>query len=237
MSRFAISNLGWVLPGGVGSGAQILTDASLLDWTVADNATLADFSAKPYLSSVKGYLDPAGSYCLAACALALGEPTGNQTHERSGIATVTRYGAAQSARKFHEQLVAKGARYASPLIFPHGYANTAGNLAAIEFGFGGPHVVLQGRQDVREALDFALVRLETGDADEMLVAAYEATDEIGLPDGMATQNGALAVRLVAAAPGALLELDRERLWAAPTPDLETGSVTALLALLQGLAQS
>lgn len=237
MSRFAITNLGWVLPAGTGSGALGLTDPNLLDWVPEDNAALAEFSAKPYLNSVKGYLDPAGSYCLAACSLALGEHDGSQAHNRSGIATVTRYGAPQSARKFHEQLVGKGARYASPLVFPHGYANTAGNLAAIEFGFGGPHVVLQGRQDVREALDFALTRLETGEADEMLVAAYEATDEISLPDGMVAQNGAIAIRLAASGPDSLLELDRERLWADPAPDLDTGSVTAFLVLLQGFVRA
>ena len=233
MTTFSITNLGWVLPAGIGTGAEILTNSELLDWVPEDNAALAEFSAKPYLSSVKGYLDPAGAYCLAACALALGEHEAGAKRDFSGIATVTRHGAAKSARKFHELLTSKGPRFASPLVFPHGYANTAGNLAAIEFGFGGPHLVLQGRQDIREAIEFALVRLENGEATEMLVAAYEATDEVSLPDGMATQNGAIALRL--AAGEGLLGLDRDRLWAAPAPDLETGAVTALLALLQGLA--
>ena len=234
MTTFAISNLGWVLPAGTGAGADGLRDAALLDWSPADNAALAEFSAKPYLSSVKGYLDPAGGFCLAACALALGQPGAGPKRDLSGIATVTRFGSVQSARTFDELLVSKGPRYASPLIFPHGYANTPGNLAAIEFGFAGPHLVLQGRQDVREALDFALVRLETGEADEMLVAAYEATDEVSLPDDMAAQNGAVAVRL---APGkGLVAVDRSSLWAAEAPDLGTGSVAAFLALLQELAR-
>jgi 3-oxoacyl-(acyl-carrier-protein) synthase len=232
MSSFAITNLGWVLPAGTGSGADALTDTALLDWQPADNEALADFSAKPYLSSVKGYLDPAGSYCLAACALALGEHDGTM-HEFSGIATVTRYGAPQSARKFHELLATKGPRFASPLVFPHGYANTAGNLAAIEFGFGGPHVVLQGRQDVREAIDFALTRLENGEAEEMLVGAYEATDEVSLPDDMAALNGAIAIRL--AVGEGLVSLDRRKLWALPAPSLDTGAVTAFLSVVQALA--
>jgi 3-oxoacyl-(acyl-carrier-protein) synthase len=229
----SITNIGWVLPAGTGSGPAALTDASLLPWQPEDNAALADFSAKPYLSSVKGYLDPAGSYCLAAFALALGEHDGSAEHNRSGIATVTLYGAPQSARKFHELLASKGPRFASPLVFPHGYANTAGNLAAIEFGFGGPHTVLQGRQDVREAIDFALTRLENGEADEMLVGAYEATDEIALPDNMSARNGAIAIRL--ATGDGLLALDRDTLWSIPAPDLGTGSVTALLSVLQALA--
>lgn len=236
MSQFAITNLGWVLAAGTGSGKPLLTDAGLAKWQAGDDAALADFSAKSYLTSVKGYLDPAGSYCLAACSLALGKREAAAGRELSGIVSVTRYGAPLSARKFHEQFAEKGPRFASPLIFPHGYANTAGNLAAIEFGFAGPHLVLQGRQDVREALDLALQRLVNGEADEMLVVAYEATDEISLPDGMAARNGAIALRLAAADAEALLALDRDQLWALPAPDLETGTVSALLDLLHALAK-
>jgi len=235
MSQFAITNLGWVLAAGTGSGKQLLTDAGLGKWQAGDDAALAEFSAKPYLNSVKGYLDPAGSYCLAACSLALGKREA-AVRELSGIVSVTRYGAPLSARKFHEQFAEKGPRFASPLIFPHGYANTAGNLAAIEFGFAGPHLVLQGRQDVREALDLALQRLENGEADEMLVAAYEATDEISLPDGMVARNGAIALRLAAPDAEALPALGRDQLWALPAPDLETGAVSALLDLLRALAE-
>lgn len=235
MSQFAITNLGWVLDAGTGSGKQLLIDADLAKWRDGDDDALAGFSAKPYLNSVKGYLDPAGSYCLAACSLALGEPETGPPRELSGIVSATRYGAPVSARKFHEQFTEKGPRFASPLIFPHGYANTAGNLAAIEFGFAGPHLVLQGRQDIREALDLALQRLENGEADDMLVVAYEATDEISLPDGMAARNGAIALRLAPADPDSLLPLDRNQLWSLPVPNLETGAVSALLDLLRALA--
>jgi hypothetical protein len=69
----------------------------------------------------------------------------------------------------------------------------------------------------------------------MLVAAYEATDEISLPDGMVARNGAIALRLAAADSEALLALGREQLWALPAPDLETGTVSALLELLRALA--
>lgn len=213
----AVAGIGWVLPTGVGSGTEILERSDWARVSMTDKGSLAGFSAKPYLSSVKGYLDPAGSYCLAASALALGRDAGSQPtglQENSGICTLTHYGAPLSGFRFYEQLVEKGPRYASPLIFPHGYANTAGNLCAIEFEFGGPHMVLSGPQDVREAFAFAAARLNDGTAGEMLVSVYESTDDRALPDDLAILDGAVSFWLKPARDAAgLLSLNMERIWA------------------------
>jgi len=241
-ARVHVNGLGWVLPFGVGSGAEILDRSEWLDWDPEDNARLADFSARPYLKSVKGYLDPAGAYCLAAASLALDREDQNggapPLRDDAGISTTTMYGAPASGYRFYEQFLQKGARFASPLLFPHGYANTAGNLAAIEFGFGGPHLVLYGGEDCREALDFALTRLAEQSATCMFVGAYEAVSEQTVPDGTRVLNGGIVMRLDAAPePSVLLS---------PTPDAlaeaasglpeDRGSVHAMLCLLQRLGQ-
>ncbi len=230
-----IAGIGWVLPAGTGAGDGFKALAASWRWQPEDNAALAGFSAKDYLTSVKGYLDPAGSFCLAACALAMGESRSAAAglRERSGISTITRCGSTLSGYRFTEQLLQKGPRLASPLIFPHSYANTPGNLAAIEFGFGGPHMVLYGDQDVREAVEFAVCRLGDGTADEMLVAAYESAEGEALPDGRSVAHGAVALllRRAVAGSGAPAVLDVERLRSPPPPDTTDGMTAAFVRLL------
>lgn len=231
-----VTGIGWVLPGGKGSGAGFGELARTWHWQPTDNAALAGFSAKEHLNSVKGYLDPASAFCLAAAVLALGgrAPTavGGALRPRSGICTGSRYGATLSGYRFTEQLLQKGPRFASPLIFPHSYANTAGNLAAIEFGCGGPHMVLYGEQDVREILEFAALRLHDGTAEDMVVAAYESAEGLALPDGQAVAHGALALYLQASPDRPVLAtLDLERLRALPPVDAANGMTAAFIRML------
>lgn len=235
--RLQVTGIGWVLPGSTGAGAAFGPLARSWHCGPADNASLAGFSAKDYLTSVKGYLDPAGAFCLAASVLALGGPrpggpAGGGIRTRSGICTITRYGSTLSGYRFTEQLLQKGPRFASPLVFPHGYANTPGNLAAIEFGCGGPHMVLYGEQDLREALEFAACRFADGTADDMLVAAYESAEGAAIPDGLPVTHGAVALYLQAKPDRPVLAcLDLASLRALAVPDCTTGMTAALIQLL------
>ena len=209
-NKLYVRNIGWVLPDGIGSGAEIFKHGEWLT-NIAANANLEKFDAKKYLSSVKGYLDPAGACFLAAFRLACGDDD-MKFDEKRGIASVTHYGSVKSAFTFYAQLVQKGARLASPMVFPHGYANTPGNLAAIEFGCAGPHTVLYGVQDVREALAFAYARLMDGSANEMFVGAYEAFMPMAFPESLCALNGAMVMRLSATpAEGDVAALDMSKL--------------------------
>ena len=208
--KLYVRSIGWVLPAGVGAGAEILRHGEWLADS-AENGALEKFDAKKYLSSVKGYLDPAGACFLAAFRLACGDEA-MQFDEKRGIASVTHFGSVKSAFTFYAQLVQKGARLASPMVFPHGYANTPGNLAAIEFGCAGPHTVLYGVQDVREALAFAYARLMDGSATEMFAGAYEAFMPMAFPKSQSAVNGAMVLRLAATpAEGDVAVVDMARL--------------------------
>ncbi len=235
-----IAGLGWVLPRGVGSGTALLAEEDLLDWTPADNAALDGFSAKPYLNSVKGYLDPASAYLLAACSLALQdwEPAEESgINEEFGISSLTQFGAPQTGSRFYSQLLEKGPRFASPLLFPHSYSNTAGNLAAIEFGFGGPHMVLYGTVDVRDALDFAATRLKDGTATDMLVGVYEAVSDAAVSADTRVLNGAVALWLTcrsAGVEGVPLPVDAAMAGPGTESWLTGGSVNAMLAVLSAI---
>ena len=195
------------------------------------NEKLAAFNPKPYLSSVKGYLDPGGAFFLAACSMALEGTPRNGIDPRRGIASATCYGSAKSAFTFYAQFLEKGSRFASPMVFPHGYANTPGNLAAIEYGFAGPHTVLYGPQNATEALLFAYSRLADGTADEMLAGVYEAFFPTAFPQELQVLSGAIVLRLAATpSPSDIAVLDVQDLADATAPS-SLGAVQQLGLML------
>lgn len=235
-SEIKVSGCGWVLPWGVDAGAA--PPAAPPSFRATDGE-LDTFKPKDYLNSVKGYLDPVAGYLLAAAALALGDWrerfADSTVHDDAGVASVTFYGAQSSAYRFYQQFASKGPRWASPMIFPHGYPNTAGNLVAIEFGFGGPHMVFSAADTVAAAFRFAQMRLSDGSAQHMFVMAGEAPLPDALPnDTPAILGGGIALWLSAleeapavgaldAAPASVAATDSDR---APC-----GAVAAMLDFL------
>lgn len=197
-----VTGLAWILGAGTGSGLQ--PPSELLDFSSKAEQGLADFSCKPYLQSSKGYLDAGAHYLLAACSLlrSEGEKMGRPlpTGTRTGLTCLTHYGAPRSGFTFFQQMTEKGSRFASPLIFPHSYSNTAPNLAAIEFSWSGPHCIYAGPQDCRLPWQFAADRLTDGSANCMVLSACEAASGELLPPGYPVRNGAIAVRLEKNAP-------------------------------------
>lgn len=187
-----LAGSGFVLPGMIGNGQKGLpaADSAFL------GKNLEEFTARPLLQSVKGYLDPASEYALGAAAWCL--PHGIVVdREKFGIVAATQYGAPQSGMAFFRQLLAKSPRLASPMIFPYSYANTAANLVAIEFALSGPHMVFNSVSDTSEALWFARNALRTGAATNMLVIAGEAVNAETVPDGLEVHNGAVCLWLQA----------------------------------------
>jgi 3-oxoacyl-[acyl-carrier-protein] synthase II len=187
---------GWVLPGNVGGGETLPGVAADELLQVADG--FAEFSVKPYVQSVKGYLDPAAAYSLAAARLCL-EDDGAVPEDMSDFAIVaaTQYGAPQSGYKFFQMLIEKGHRLASPMVFPHSYPNTAANLIAIEYGAAGPHMVLTTCDDAGGALDYGDLLIQTGTAENVLVLLSEAAESAHVPNGTAVLNGAVCLWLKA----------------------------------------
>lgn len=203
---------GWVLPGAVGGGAGLPTELPGLAGGALDGASmtatltalagrneeLTGFNVKPFIESVKGYLDPAGAFALAAASLARRSGGDAPTDgDATAVVACTRYGAAQSGYAFYQQFIEKGARFASPMIFPHGYSNTASNLVAIEFNYGGAHLVYDRAGSVDNALWSAADHLRRGRARDVFVLAVEGAPATTLPDGAAVLHGALCLWLTA----------------------------------------
>lgn len=230
-----ISEMAWVLAGHVGVGALPANDGCL-SWQSEDNLKLAEFSAKPYLSSLKGFLDPAGHFVLAACSL-LRDAAATLVEDvlATGVSAMTQHGAGVAASSFFMQLVQKGPRLASPMIFPHSYASTAPNLAAIEFGWAGAHMIYYGQQDCRETIEYAAARLAECSTQNMVVIVYEAALPELLPAGHRVRNGALAL-LLQKSPEcpAHLRFSLGQLRALPSVSSGEGSVQDMLSLLNAL---
>ncbi|MBQ7177931.1 MAG: hypothetical protein IJS08_11010 [Victivallales bacterium] len=193
-----IRSMGWVLPANIGSGAGLLQHPEWL--AQKSGGKLTGFNAKEYLSSVKGYMDPASAYLLAACRLALGDKQfSKEESQRTGLCAITQYGCPVSAMQFHKMYIEKG-EHASPLLFPHTYANTPTCLAAMEFGLAGPHTIFYGEQERSMAEDFARMRLYEGSADVMLLAQFEAFCPDAFPIGKDAISGAV-VYVLSKTPG------------------------------------
>lgn len=241
LKELQISEMAWILGGSAGTGAALLEDKQLLNAQADDILKLTSFSAKPFLNSLKGFLDPVGHFVLAACSLlkTVTEEWGGKKGETgcTGIAALTQYGAGSAAFMFFSQLVQKGSRLASPLIFPHSYASTAPNLAAIEFGWNGPHMIYFGKQDCRETLEFAAARLDEESTQNMIVLVYEAVPPELLPENRQIRNGALALLLQKASDRpSRLRFTLPQLRALPSVISGAGSVQDTLLLLDALAR-
>ncbi|MBN4074157.1 hypothetical protein JYT61_01200, partial [bacterium AH-315-E10] len=145
---------------------------------------------------VKGYLDPASHFSLSAAAMALQHVDLDALNlERVAILSATEYSAACSGYTFYSQLIEKGPRLASPLIFPHSYPNAAGNLTAIEFNISGPHMVFNTCTNPGELVEYARSLFSRHVIDYVLIIVYESALQTHLPSGYSVLNGAIALWL------------------------------------------
>lgn len=193
--KVGLKRAGWVLPQGIGAGTALPEfDRSC---NLTDPGKLTNFSVKPYLHSIKGYLDPTGAYALAAVALCLGEDRDGQKPRPKAIVSATRYGAPISGMTVFRQAVTRGPRFASPMMFPHSYASTPANLAAIEFGLNGPHMIFSHCPDHEEALQCAAAWIRQQEVDDVLLLCFEAVTAEVVPDNTNILNGAVCLWLSA----------------------------------------
>lgn len=233
-----IRGAGAVLAGGILSGAPALNQAKSLLSPGPDGDQLEEFDPKPYISTVKGYLDGAGKLALAAASMAVDAHRTKLTERGAtvGVVSGSRWGASESGFRFLRQLVEKGPHFASPMVFPHSYANTAGNLVAMEFRFAGPHMVYLAPNAATEVLQCAAAILDGGQASDMIALVYEAAPPRTLPDPCTPIHGAVALWLTTAPHDAIgtlnAALDEARPARAPAA---AGAVADLAPLLPNCA--
>ncbi len=141
-------------------------------------AECLDFVVEDYLETEKTYLDRASELALAACHLALLDARIERSaldQDRVGLSLGTAYGCLDSMLAHTRRLNKKGARFTSPVVFQHSYANTPTSLCAIEYDVRGPaSTCSDGWISGATAIQYAFDVLRDGRADVMLAGGFEA---------------------------------------------------------------
>jgi 3-oxoacyl-[acyl-carrier-protein] synthase II len=156
------------------ASSQRLTDTGRF----TELAECWDFVIEDYLDTKKTYLDRCSEFAIATCALALADagldPSGLDG-DRIGLALGTAFGCLESMANHSARIQTKGLRFGSPMIFTHTMPNSPTALAAIEHHIGGPMATFCAADiSAAGAIQFALLRLATGDADYMLAGGCDA---------------------------------------------------------------
>lgn len=140
--------------------------------------SVGEIDRAAYPLAPKTYLDRASELALCAASLALREaqlegPLGSNC----GLAVGTQFGSVETMRVFEDKLHKSGTRGASPLLFSHSYFNAAAALIAIEWGIGGTHAPLCGRDSAWQAIETAHDAILLGHADLMLCGGVDANSQ------------------------------------------------------------
>ncbi|MFC8904860.1 hypothetical protein [Micromonospora sp. NPDC057140] len=112
-----------------------------------------------------------------------------EARRETEIAVGTLYGMARVGEVMHEQLDEAGPKWLAPEMFVYYSPHSLVSAAAVAHGLGGAATTLLGRDGGMQALLHAVRRLTTGQADTVLVGAYEALtpfadaalDRLGVP--------------------------------------------------------
>lgn len=139
-----------------------------------------DLNLETELPNVKSYLDRTSALALVAGKRALTDaglidrekrPTGLDI----GCAFGTMMGCLDAMGIFWTKVKTSNPKFAQPLIFTHGYANSPSSLLCIEHGLRGPAATFSGeRLAGAEALMFAYDQIASGAGEAMLVCASES---------------------------------------------------------------
>jgi 3-oxoacyl-[acyl-carrier-protein] synthase III len=141
---------------------------------------LIDFKIETYLPNLKTYVDRTSALALAAAQLALQDAGLLQREARPadieiGCSYATTFGCLEAMGLFWKKVKSTNPRFAPPLPFTHGYANSPSSLVCIEYGLRGGAAVFSGQETSGfEALLFAQDQIASGAAQIMLVCASES---------------------------------------------------------------
>ena len=139
---------------------------------------LQEFELRDYVPSVQTFIDRTSAFGLAAAKCALDDAklaANEEQRKRCGLFYATTFGCLTALELFYDKVLNSNPKFAPPLLFIHSYANTPCSLIAIEFGIEGISATFSsGAFAALDALNFALVSLDLGRAETVLVVASES---------------------------------------------------------------
>ena len=140
-----------------------------------------DVNLETELPNIKSFIDRTSALALVAAKRALGDASLLDKTIRPpsvgeiGCAYGTTLGCLEAMQIFWHKVKTSNPKFAQPLPFTQGYANSPSSLLCIEFGLRGPAATFSGEKLAgMEALTFAIDQIVSGAARVVLAGASES---------------------------------------------------------------
>jgi len=162
------------------SPAPELTGFEAAEGAPAYGFELADFKIEDHLPNVKTFVDRTSALALAAAKRALADaglldPAARPQGVEIGCAYGSTMGCLEAMGIFWKKCKSGNPKFAPPLAFTHGYANSPSSLLCIEFGLRGAAATFSGERLAGvEAILFAYDQIASGSAEIVLTGASES---------------------------------------------------------------
>ena len=163
------------------SGIDYITQLDTTDYPVKIGGEVKDFDAKPFFKDPKDArrADRYTQLAMAASKMAM-EDSGMDPEAvdktRVGVMVGSGIGGLGTLEREHEKLLNRGPARVSPFVIPMMISNIASGMISMEYGFGGPNMVIvtacaTSNHNIGEAWRM----IKFGDADAFIAGGAEAT--------------------------------------------------------------
>ncbi|GAA5495276.1 3-oxoacyl-[acyl-carrier-protein] synthase II [Rubritalea squalenifaciens DSM 18772] len=163
------------------SGIGQITQLDTTDYPVKIGGEVKDFDAKPFFKDPKDArrADRYTQLAMAASKMAM-EDSGMDPEAvdktRVGVMVGSGIGGLGTLEREHEKLIQRGPARVSPFVIPMMISNIASGMISMEYGFGGPNMVIvtacaTSNHNIGEAWRM----IKFGDADAFIAGGAEAT--------------------------------------------------------------
>ncbi len=163
------------------SGITQITQMDTDGYAVKIAGEVKDFDATPYFNDPKDArrVDRYGHFAFAASKMAIkdsGIDPESVDKDRIGVMVGSGIGGLGTIEKEHKKLVDKGPRRVSPFVIPMMISNIASGLISMEYGFGGPNmVIVTACATANHNIGEAWRMIKFGDADAFIAGGAEAS--------------------------------------------------------------
>ncbi|MCY3023561.1 MAG: beta-ketoacyl synthase N-terminal-like domain-containing protein, partial [Planctomycetota bacterium] len=228
--RIVITGLGFVAPSPLAealSGRRAAPPRPVPEITafeVPDGAPtwgfeVLDFSLDKELPTIKSFVDRTSGLALVAAKAALADAGLLDREKRPagveiGCSHGTTLGCLEAMGIFWHKVKTSNPRFAQPVPFTHGYANSPSSLLCIEYGLRGPAATFSGERLAGvEALMFAFDQIAAGAGEVILAGASESLTPAGynhlLATGQLSRSGNWDDGIIPGEGAAMLVLESE----------------------------
>ena len=223
-----ITGASWIAPEPLGlalSGALKSAPAPTPEITAFETAAgtpafgfeALDFSIQKELPNVISFVDRTSAFALAAAKRALDhagllDAKTRPANAEIGCAYGSMLGCLEAMGVFWNKVKSGNPKFAAPLAFTQGYANSPASLLAIEFQLRGASAVFAGeRLAGMEALLFAFDQIVSGSAEIMLAGASDSLTSAAhrhlFSSGQLCENGDWSGGMIPGEGAAMLVLE------------------------------